>query len=381
MTQTLDDLVAEIGRTAALPFEAAQTLPPGAYTDPAFTALEVDRLFRRDWVCVGRADEIAEPGGYIAHQIAGAPVAVMRQADGSLKAFANVCRHRSAELLKGVGRVAKIVCPYHAWSYDLAGRLHMAPFMGERFDKAGVALPALRCDQWEGWIYVTGDPDVAPISGRLASLSKRIADYRMAGHVTVYRADEVWACNWKSLAENFTESYHLFSSHKDTLQPFTPTQGVWCEPGDAGWNIHWMDTSRPQTRLHDETPEAALATFPLMHCYPSHVVSVSFNRGFWMSLQPDGPDRVKVLWGVTAPGERVPVEPEERAAFDADIKATFDAVNLEDRAIVESIARSLKSPFAGRGRLGEKERTLWEFWGFLARAIGAPLPSAMAAAR
>jgi len=381
MTRALEDLLAEIGRTAALPFEAAQTLPAGAYTDPAFTSLEVERLFRRDWICLGRTDEIPEPGGYIAHNIAGQPVVVMRQKDGALKAMVNVCRHRMSELLKGVGTTTKIVCPYHAWSYDLSGRLLMAPFMGEAFDKTGIALRELRVDTWEGWIYVTVDPDVAPMSKRLASLSRRIADYRMERQVMVYRADEVWACNWKTLAENFTESYHLFSSHKNTLEPFTPTTGVWCEPGDEGWNIHWMDTSRPQGRVWDDTPEAALHTFPLMHIYPSHVVSISFNRGFWMSLQPDGPDKVKVLWGVTAPGETVPTEPEARATYDANVKTVFDGVNLEDRAIVESIARSLRGDPVEPGRLGEKERTLWEFWRFLARALGAPASWQAAAAR
>ena len=378
---SLDVLLADIGCTAALPFEAAETLPTGAYTDPAITALEVERLFRRDWVCVGRTDEVPEPGDYLTHRIADTSVAVVRQGDGSLKALVNICRHRMAELLTGQGHLAKIVCPYHAWSYDLTGRLLMTPFMGEGIDKKEVCLPTLRCDLWEGWIYVTGDPDVAPISERLESLSRRIADYRMAEHVMVYRADEVWACNWKSLAENFTESYHLFSSHKHTLQPFTPTQGVWCEPGDAGWNIHWMDTSAPQTRIWDDTPEAALNTFPLFHCYPSHVVSVSFNRGFWMSLQPDGPQQVRILWGVTAPRDLVPSDPQARAAYDAESKATFDAVNLEDRTIVESIARSHLSPYAIRGRLGEKERTIWEFWRYLAGALGAPQPSTIAAAR
>ena len=381
MTTPLSDLLARIGRTAALPFDAARTLPAGAYTEPQFTAHEVERLFRRDWVCVGRIDEIPNPGDYIAHRIAEAPVAVVRQTDGSLKALSNVCRHRMSELLKDIGHVGKIVCPYHAWSYDLSGRLLMAPFMGEHFDKRGIALKELRSDTWEGWIYVTADADVAPVSERLASLSRRIADYRMDRHVMVYRADEVWACNWKTLAENFTESYHLFSSHKHSLEPFTPTTGVWCEPGDEGWNIHWMDTSRPQERVWAETPEPALLTFPLMHVYPSHVVSVSFNRGFWMSLQPDGPDRVKVLWGVTAPKELVPVEPEARAAYDADTKRVFDAVNLEDRTIVESIARGLKSPLAEPGRLGEKERTLWEFWRFLAKALGAPVPVQTSVAR
>ena len=85
MNIALDDLLADIGRTAARPFEAAETLPAGAYTDPEFTALEVEHLFRRDWVCVGRGDEIAQPGDYLAHHIVDAPVAVVRQTDGSLK--------------------------------------------------------------------------------------------------------------------------------------------------------------------------------------------------------------------------------------------------------------------------------------------------------
>ncbi len=376
----LDVLLADLGRCAALPFEQAVTLPSGAYTDAAFTALEVERLFRNDWVCVGRADEIAEPGDYLVHRVIDTPVAVIRQKGGGMKALVAICRHRAAELMTGCGHATKIVCPYHAWSYDLAGRLQRAPFMGENFSTDGVALPELRLDAWEGWLYVTADPDVAPISTRLASLSARIADYRMAEHVIVHRAEEIWACNWKSLAENFTESYHLFSSHKDSLQPFTPTQGVWCEQGDAGWNIHWMDTARPQNRVWEDTPEAALATFPLFHIFPSHVVSVSFNRGFWMSLQPDGPGAVKLLWGVTAPRRLIPTEPAALAAFHAEIKTTFDAVNLEDRAIVESIARSHAGPHAGQGRLGEKERTLWEFHRFLAHALGAPAAARVAAA-
>ncbi len=375
-----DSLLAGIGRTAALPFERARTLPAEAYTDPALAALEVERLFRADWVCVGRGDEIPEPGGYIAHRIAGAPVAAVRQKDGAVRAFVNVCRHRAAELLAGVGRAARIVCPYHAWSYGLDGGLRTAPFMGGRFDGAGVRLEELRTDLWEGWIYVTLDPDVASVSERLAGLSERIAAYRMADHVMAWRADEVWACNWKTLAENFTESYHLFSSHKDTLQPFTPTQGVRCEPGGEGWNIHWMDTSRLQDRIWPDATEDTRARFPLMHVFPSHVVSASLTRGFWMSLQPDGPGRVNVLWGVTVARPLWPDAGPAREAVRAEIKAAFDRINLEDRAIVESIARSLASGRAAPGPLGEKERTIWEFQRFLARSLGAPVPAGAAAA-
>ncbi|MBN33727.1 MAG: Rieske (2Fe-2S) protein [Rhodospirillaceae bacterium] len=376
----LDSLLHEIGRTAALPFEQAVTLPREAYTDPDFTALEVARLFEKDWVCVGRADEIPEPGDYLTHRVVSTPVMVVRQADGSLKALVNACRHRSAELLQGIGHAAKIVCPYHAWSYNLEGTLQMAPFMGPHFDKKGVCLPKLRLDQWEGWLYVTLDDAVAPISERLGSLSQRVDGYHMADHVMIHRDEKIWQCNWKTLAENFTESYHLFSSHKTTLQPFTPTQGVWCETGDTGWNIHWMDTSRPQDKVFDDSTDEIRSRFPLMHVYPSHVVSASLMRGFWMSLQPEGPDAVRVLWGVTIARQSLPDDAEERTTMATEIAETFEAVNWEDQTIVESIARSLKSTHAARGRLGEKERTMWEFWRYLATTVGAPMPSDAVAA-
>ena len=370
-----DVLLAEIGRAASPPFEEARALPAEAYTDPALAALEVERLFRADWIRVGRVDEIPEPGGYVAHRIAGTPVAAVRQRDGSIRAFVNVCRHRAAELLSGVCRTARIVCPHHAWAYGLDGALRTTPYMGGRRDTSGLRLEELGTDLWEGWIYVTLDRVVAPISERLASLSERIAAYRMADHVSIWRANEAWSCDWKTLAENFTESCHLFSSHKDTLEPFTPTRGVWCEPGDEGWNVHWRDTSRPQGRTWPDVAEDARARFPLAHVFPSHAVSVSLDRGFWMSLQPDGPGRVDVLWGVTLPRPLWPDAGPEREALRSQAVETFGRVNREDRAIVESVARSLAGGRAPPGPLGEKERTIREFQRFLARALGAPVPT------
>ena len=364
-----DTLLASVTSTAARPFSDAVTLPREAYVDPDFAALETRRLFLGDWVCVGRLDEIPEPGDYITHRIVDTPVAVIHQRDGSLAALVTICRHRGAGLLEGCGHADRIVCPYHAWTYDLTGGLLGAPFSGDRVDLSSISLPRARTDIWEGWIYVTLDDDVAPLSSRLGSLSSRIAPWYPADHVMVWRANEVWACNWKTLAENFTESYHLFSSHRETLQPYTPTQGVHCEPGEADWNIHWMDTTRPAAKTRPDASAEARRRFPLMHIYPSHVVSTSLERGFWMSLQPEGVDRVRVLWGVTAARSMVPADDAGYAAFRDDIKRTFDAVNLEDRRIVESIARNLRSDHYRPGPLCPKERTLWEFWRYLARRL------------
>ncbi len=364
-----DDLLDSIRRTADMPFDEARTLPREAYTDPEFASLEVDRLFRGNWVCFGRMDEIPDPGDYIAHRIIDTPVVVVRQRDMGLKALVNICRHRGTKLLDGVGHVDRIVCPYHAWCYNLDGRLRTAPFSGEGFDCSKIRLPEVRTDVWEGWIYVTLDSRVAPISDGLASLSSRIAAYHAADQVMVHRDNEVWECNWKTLAENFTESYHLFASHKNSLQLLSPTQGVWCEPGDSGWNIHWMETSQPQDKVWPDTDNDTRRKFPLMHIYPSHVVSIRLGGGFWMSLQPDTPGRVRILWGVTAARPLVPKDPDELAALKAEIKTASDAINLEDHAIVESVAQSLKSAYCVPGRLCPKEYPLWEFWRYIARML------------
>src|SRR3954469_8111287 len=107
------------------PFKAARLLPPRVFHDQAIFEFEVENWFAKDWICVGRAEEAANRGEYFLATVSGESVMVLRGADGELRAFHNVCRHRGSTILEGdrCGKLVRIQCPYHAWTYDLEGRL------------------------------------------------------------------------------------------------------------------------------------------------------------------------------------------------------------------------------------------------------------------
>lgn len=158
---------------------SAHHAPSLVYTSPAVFELEKKRLFMKDWLCVARVEEVENPGDYLTHDIMGEPIIVARNSDGVLHAYYNMCAHRGAELVQGRGNVKRLKCPYHAWTYDLAGQLVGAPFMKETkgFDIADCRLRPLRLDTWAGWIFVSFDPNVAPLINFLASSRTNLTSF------------------------------------------------------------------------------------------------------------------------------------------------------------------------------------------------------------
>ncbi len=183
-------------------------MPPAVYTSPEFLTLELQSIFSKEWVCVGRSSSLKASGDYLTHEIAGQSIIVLRDKDQNLRAFANVCRHRMSTLLEGSGHQSAIVCPYHGWTYGLDGRLRGAGFMAQNtaFCKDDYALSSIRCEQWLGWIYVTLDDARPGIASELAPLEAMISQYQMENYVETFRETHVWDTNWKILAENFMES-------------------------------------------------------------------------------------------------------------------------------------------------------------------------------
>jgi Rieske 2Fe-2S family protein len=202
------------------------SLPGFLYTDREVFHLERDRVFRRSWQCVGRADAAPEPGDFLHAECAGESVLVLRGRDRTLRAFHNVCRHRGARLCEGpTGSVGRAVrCGYHGWGYDLDGRLIAAPNMADMpdLDKDRLGLHPVRLEEWLGYAWVTLDRDAAPLSaqvepqvlerlGTTATLARyRIEDLRLARTVTYDVAS-----NWKALIENFMECYHCATIHPE----------------------------------------------------------------------------------------------------------------------------------------------------------------------
>ena len=215
-----DDPVADLRAAMAAPFERARAMPKSAYVSPEFLALERERIFAREWVCAGRSSRLAEPGDYLTLEVAGEPVIVLRDRDGALRAMSNVCRHRMCTLLEGEGHVRTLVCPYHAWTYNLDG----TPARRARHDPQR-GLPPRRLSACRRSAARSGragscsrsTPTRAPWPRGSPTLDPMIGDYGMARLRGALPRAFRWDTNWKVLAENFMESYHLPVCHAGTI--------------------------------------------------------------------------------------------------------------------------------------------------------------------
>ena len=147
------------------PLPDASHAPGALYASPEFYRLDVEKLFMRDWLFVGRVEELPDPGDYLTMRIAGEPIIVARTPAGELAAYYNMCLHRGVEVAEGCGNTAAFKCPYHGWIYDLSGRLTGAAYMKESkgFELGEQRMRPLRLETWRRNIFVAFDPGAPPL--------------------------------------------------------------------------------------------------------------------------------------------------------------------------------------------------------------------------
>lgn len=372
---TIVPAVAQLLDNVRQPFERAHAMPPGVYTSPEFLEQEIKHVFARDWVTVGRASALSRPGDYLTYELAGQPIFVIRDNDGHLRAMSNVCLHRMSTLLEGSGNRRAIVCPYHAWTYNLDGTLRAAPAMtlNTGFCKEAYKLPQIRCEEWLGWIMVTLNADAPPVSEQLAEVQALIDDYGMETYIETFRETHIWHTNWKTLAENFMESYHLPVCHAGTIGGLSKLEEMVCPPGLPAFNYH--------TILKDGTLKIALAhpsntrmtgdrrrTTFLLAVYPSMLVTLTPGYFWYLSLHPHGAGQVHIVFG----GGMAPefVDSDEAQAHFAQLKTLLDKVNVEDRGCTEKVYRGVCAGAARAGHLSHLERPNYDFAQYLAERVG-----------
>jgi choline monooxygenase len=358
------------------PVALATTLVPDAYTSDEFFALERERVFGTSWVAVGCSAQLREPGDVLVAEVAGRSVFVVRQKDATLRAFYNVCRHRGTQLLAaGECRVKRFIrCPYHSWAYDLDGRCIGTPmFTGSdipadqqaafdmrdaaAFDRADYGLLPVAVDEWGPLVFVNLEPDAAPLSAHLGDLPARTAGYRLDEWQIARTAEYEIAANYKLVAENFMEYYHLPWVHPGLVKvsPIDAhhrwqgtgmyvgfcTSPIAPDTDDGGW----QSGLAPISGLSDS--DAASARF--LWLFPNVAVNILPNHLFIIHARPVRP-------GLTHETTYLLTHPESAGAAGAeqavDEIATFwDAVNREDIGIVERVQTGLETtPFPG-GRL------------------------------
>ena len=341
------------------PVGSAHGLPPVCYTDPAFFRHEAARVFHRSWVGVGRADRWKAAGDYAALDIAGVPTIVLRDKDGTLRAFANACRHRGTLLLDGEGACRAIKCPFHGWLYGLDGRLAGAPRMDETpgFDTADYGLVPFRTDTLDGFAFVCLDDAAPGLDEWLADFAGLHAEWSLADLVATRRREFDVACNWKTFLEVFNEYYHVPYVHAATIDDCYERPDPLDEA--AGQFVTQFGTTADTATLLDGNRDQALPPIASLQgrnrqgirytwMFPNMTFAASAEAIWLYDTFPLAPDRTRVGMTVCFPPETVAL-----ADFEARAEAYYhrlDTVLAEDLPMLERQQAGLTSPFARPGR-------------------------------
>jgi len=377
------------------PFLEASTLPADCYRSQEAYQAEVERIFRKEWICVGRFEDIPHPGDYVAPTIVSEPVVVVRNGEGEIRAHLNVCRHRGCQIVEDRGTVKAFRCPYHGWMYGLDGELRGAPDFKETvgFDKKDFSLVPLRCEVWEGFILVNLDRDATPFRDRVSHVERwGFHHYGIAEQVTTHRWTYDLDCNWKTYVENYIEEYHVPWVHAETLQPLTPMKRhvEFPElPSDQQWDLVVAQSPglslsdsgdalfSVSERIQEISPE--YLGLPIWMCYPGFGVIPMLDCALYYSILPLGPERMELKIGLTLPRDAAEAYAagDEHARRAADEYArNVESFVAEDNAICVKQQRGLRSDLSATGRFCKHEGLAWKFDNWVARvAYQASVPN------
>jgi Rieske 2Fe-2S family protein len=366
------------------PFGRSRMLPPAAYVDPAVFAWEQHHfLGGGGWVCVGRSDQLPEPGDQRAEPTGTGSVLLSRDDDGALHAFANTCRHRGHELLPcgAATRQKAIICPYHSWTYSLGGGLRAAAGFKNRpgFDAEQWGLTELPLTEWHGLVFVDGSGAAAPLTEALATLDEMVAPYEMERLVVAGQHDYDAQANWKILAENYHECYHCPTIHPELCKVSPPKSGE-NYPAKGTWVGGWMDlrdgmaTMSLDGRSHGVPlrglDETGLRTVIYVHIFPNVLVSLHPDYVMVHRLVPLAANRTQIecTWSFAPESLAQP-------GFDPGYAIEFwDITNRQDWGACESVQRGLASPHAIPGPLSPDEDAVYQFVTMVARGyLGQPV--------
>ena len=359
-------ITAEELRAVTLPPSRASTLPPRCYSSPEIYELEVERIFRRGWQLVGRVEEVEKPGDYFCIDLANEPLVVVRDRSNQVRVMSRVCRHRWAHVIDGQGNTSSFQCPYHAWTYDLDGTLKGTPEMKdtEDFDTSLHCLPSLHTEVWEGFIFVNLDPQARPLKPKLATLSKKLSNYRIDDMRLVYTKQFDGRWNWKVFVDNFNEFYHHLGLHKDTLQDISPahhtvvedTDGPYCFQRLRMTDIDSEFDSLPA--METLTPEQ-LRNAVLVTLFPTFLLIPMFNSAIYFRILPLETDRIDLTLNLAVPRSSMDL-PDFQDRLKTMVDGTLEFHN-EDMEICDAVQSGLKSNMAKQGRLSWIEKSLWQF--------------------
>ena len=349
------------------PLGESVTLPGPAYTSEEVFTWEMAWFFEESWVSVGRSSDPASPGDQTTATVGSQGILLTRDEHGKLHAFFNVCRHRGHELLQhgesASGRTVQ--CPYHAWVYDLDGRLRGAPGM-PGLDPGEHSLTPVRATEWHGFVFVNASGDAPDLAEHVGNLDALVADHEPARLVQGAAIDYDVRANWKLVQENYQECYHCSNIHPELCAVTPPESGVDYGPTGA-WVGGSMDL-RPHAQTMSLSGESGASPLPGLDekmrrrvlyfgLFPNLLISLHPDYVLTHRLVPLAPDRtiIECKW-FFAPEEV------ERDDFDPAYAVEFwDLTNRQDWNAIESVQRGVSSRGYRQGRLSHREDGVRQF--------------------
>jgi Rieske 2Fe-2S family protein len=353
---------------------SAFTLPARYYTDASLFRRELDGLFGTMWFYAARSEEIAAPGQYVVREINGHNIVVTRNERGRVRAFHNVCRHRGTRLCsESAGQLpGSVQCPYHAWTYDLDGRLIGAPHMDEvpHFNRADYPLLPVDADEWDGHVFLTLADDPPALAEQLGPLVAKFVSWGMQdlrrGHRIVYDVK----ANWKLIIQNYNECLHCPNLHpalnklshylSGENEPLRPTYMGGLMDLRPGVETLSMDGTCPRAILPGLSAEDARRVY--YYCiFPNMMLSLHPDYMLTHTLWPIAPDRtINVCEWHFQPSELA------RPDFDAsDCIAFWDMTNKQDWHVCELSQAGISSPVYMPGPYSNREDLLYAFDRFI----------------
>jgi len=382
MTILTSELLAEF-EESVLPVSQAKLLPPACYTSEEFYEFERRAIFDHDWICLGRVDQIPEPGDYFTIELFGEPLLAVRDKNGEINVMSAVCRHRGAVVpTEEKGNCTTFRCVYHHWIYGLDGALLGSPAMErtEGFDKAEHGLVRLPVELWQGFIFTNFDPTPKSLVGGLVGATDLLTNYDLdnACHIKGPVIDDLpW--NWKVMIENFNDGSHADRLHQHVGAYVPCSKNEWLDLDSEENDNHnsrinwhdWPDASFNPT-LKNFMPvfsgltddERLRSMYMLMP--PTLGLAVNTDMVVYFIIAPHGPGKITLhvgfLFDPSAP---------ENPLFPQLLEMAIAGVNNFNQADILAdtlVQRGLSSDrFAPRGRYSYQEESLVQFNRWLVR--------------
>jgi choline monooxygenase len=366
MPTNLADKLAAFDPT--LPLSQAHTIPSLWYFDPEIADAERHHVFGGSWLTAGRADQVAAPGAFFTTELAGEPVLVVRDQQGVLRAFYNVCRHKAAQVInEPQGTLTRLRCQYHGWTYDLAGKLRGTPeFDGVAdFCREAHGLVPLAVAVWGPLVFVHAPPleRAAPLADFLAPLPERTASMHLANLSFVHRREYELACNWKVFVDNYLDGgYHVNTVHP-ALAGALDYSGYRTEiAGNTSVQISPLRRAEDPTVAQVRGGEHAYYWW----IFPNLMVNLYDGVMDTNVVLPLGPERCKVIFDfyfarTEGPGAQ---------QFIEQSMAVAHQVQLEDGGVCEQVQRGLRCRSYATGRFSvRREAAGYHFHRLLALCL------------